>query len=280
VVNVSTSQRQTAGNNNKKGNRYEDFFAIERMIELAPVVLEGVPVTLAEQTGDPVDDLVVREGGSVHYAQLKNDLEITWGADGGKLRKEFVEQKRTSEERGEQFTLTAVVAYDLRKRSLDTHLPTELNGAVTIRWFPEPAKPSELARRRECREPLRQVAASQEAGENELIALVEGFALAWIERDYGKATDLSDIIGWLRGCPHFRLRRPLPVKLHSDWPTFLTIIQGIDGMACFWDRGYFEWSFGIENGIPYTCDSDEFRQFISLVVKQQPTTFEDFETLL
>ncbi len=278
---MSTSQRQTAGNNNKKGNRYEDFFAICRMIESAPAVVAGVTVTLSEQTGDPVDDLVVREGRQLHYAQLKNDQAITWGAKADKLRVEFAEQKRQSEERSEVFTLTVVVAYDHRKVSLDDNMPAELNGAVAVRWFPEPSKPTELARRRECREPLCHLAASRNAGENELIALVDGFTLAWAERDFGQATDLGSVIAWLRKRPEaFRLLRPVPDPVHPDWPAFLTIIHGIDGVECFWDRGFFEWAFGIESGIPFPCDSDEFRRFVSRVVNQQPTTFEDFETLL
>ena len=278
---MSTSQRQTAGNNNKKGNRYEDFFAICRMIELAPTAVAGIPVTLSEQTGDPIDDLVVREGEQVHYAQLKNDQAITWGAKADKLRVEFAEQKRQSEERSEVFTLTVVVAYDHRKVSLDDNMPAELNGAVTVRWFPEPAKPTELARRHECREPLRRVAASRNAGENELIALVQGFALAWAERDFGQATDLGSVVGWLRERPdYFRLLRPLPVVLHPDWPAFLDIIEGIEGLVCNWDRGYFEWEFGNDGGTPYPCDSDPFRRFVSRVVVQRPTTLEHFETLL
>ncbi|HEX4606955.1 MAG TPA: hypothetical protein VH092_01995 [Urbifossiella sp.] len=130
---MSNAHRKVGGDNNKKGNRYEDAFAVFRLVQLAPRVTDdGVPVTVREQAGCPVDDFVFREGPAVHYYQLKDDQGITWGEGDGKLRKEFVAQKQACESAGEAHTLTVVVSHDHRKASLDGNMPDDLCGAVGV----------------------------------------------------------------------------------------------------------------------------------------------------
>jgi hypothetical protein len=102
---VSEAKRQLGGQSNRQGNRYEDGFAVFRSIEMAPsVIYDGVVVRIKEQAGCPVDDLLIHEAERKHYYQLKDDLKITWGKEGGKLRKEFVRQKQDCDACVEKYT--------------------------------------------------------------------------------------------------------------------------------------------------------------------------------
>jgi hypothetical protein len=99
---VSEERRQIGGQSNRKGNRYEDAFAVFRSIQLAPDVMHrGQSVRLRDQAGCPVDDLVIHQESQTHYYQLKDHQTIAWGPKGSKLREDYesgiVEQPCDSE---------------------------------------------------------------------------------------------------------------------------------------------------------------------------------------
>lgn len=108
---MSTDPRKIGGDNNKRGNRYEDLFVIFRLLEYAPsVILDGCPVRLKEQAGCHVDDLLVVTPKLHRFHQLKADKAITWSAKGNKLTKEFLAQKAACQQIGRACELVVVVA--------------------------------------------------------------------------------------------------------------------------------------------------------------------------
>jgi hypothetical protein len=175
-----------------------------------------------------------------------------------------------------------VVSHEHRKRSLDQRIPEELKGAVAVLHFPAIQHPSDLTRRPELREPLLPISANRSPGGELLRGIVEGFHLAWVERDLDEQgmADLGQMVAWLRQRPAFRVHRPLPASIHSEWDRFLAGLAGIPGLEWHYERGYFEWSFRCSSGLfPEPCDSEAFRRFVDRVLKEQPTTFEAFEEL-
>jgi hypothetical protein len=282
---VSDAQRKIGGDNNKKGNRYEDAFAVFRLIQLAPrVARDGVVVTVQEQAGCPVDDFLFREGGMRHYYQLKDDLQITWGLRDEKLKKEYVAQKRACDDQGGEYTLTVVVSHDHRKVSLDENLPAELKDAVAVLHFPAVKRPSELARHPDLREPLVRVSASRTPGGELLRAIAEGFALAWIESepDGDGVCDLDRMLQFLRDRPSYRVHRPLPAVVHAEWDLFQEVLAAVPELSWHVDGGHFEWSLPPREAGLFTapCDSDGFRRFVDRVLATRPSSFDDFEGLL
>ena len=282
---MSDAQRKIGGDNNKKGNRYEDAFAVFRLIQLAPrVARDRIAVTVQEQAGCPVDDFLFREGASRHYYQLKNDFQITWGEDGGKLKREYVAQKSACGEEGGEYTLTVVVSHDHRKASLDENMPDELKDAVAVLHFPAVQRPSELARHPDLREPLMRVSASRAPGGELLRAIVEGFALAWIEcePDGDGVCDLGRMLQFLRDRPSYRVHRPLPAVVHAEWGRLQEMLAAVPDLSWHVDGGHFEWFLPPREAGLFTapCDSDGFRRFVDRVLAAQPRSFDDFEGLL
>lgn len=282
---MSEAQRKIGGDNNKKGNRYEDAFAVFRLIQLAPrVARDGIAVTVQEQAGCPVDDFLFREGATRHYYQLKDDLQITWGLRDEKLKKEYVAQKAACDEQGGEYTLTVVVSHAHRKASLDENVPDELKDAVAVLHFPAVRRPSELVRHPDLREPLVRVSASRAPGGELLRAIVEGFTLAWIEAepDGEGVCDLGRMIQFLRDRPSCRVCRPLPAVVHAEWVRFLEVLAAVPDLSWHVDGGHFEWSLPPREAGLFTdpCDSDGFRRFVDRVLAAQPRTVDDFEGLL
>lgn len=279
---VSEARRQIGGQNNRKGNRYEDAFAVFRSIELAPGVIHlGRSVRLRDQAGCRVDDLLIREESRRHYYQLKDHQTITWDLGKVTLREDFVAQMKQCQSQQEDFTLTVVVSQDHRKQWLDGSMPEKLRGAVTVYHFPAVERISELAQRQALKDPLRDISASRSPGSSLLHGLVEGFELAWLERerDGDGEADLAQMVAFLRERPHFLVRRPLPQPIHPDWDRFLGILSGIPDLEYHYDRGYLEWSSGPRESsfVKEPCDSEEFRRFVDRVLKKRPTTLEELE---
>jgi hypothetical protein len=280
---ASEVRRQSGGQNNRKGNRYEDAFAVFRSIQLAPGVIHlGQSVRLREQAGCRVDDLLIREESRRHYYQLKDRQTITWNWERGKLREDFAAQLQQCRDRLEDFTLTVVVSHDHRKQLLDDSMPDALKEAVAVYHFPAVKRMSELAQQQALQEPLRNISAIRSAGRSHLRSLVEGFALAWLERelDGDGDADLGQMVAYLREHhPHFLVRRPLPRSIHPAWERFLDILSGIPDLAYRYDRGYLEWSSGprYSSFIEHPCDSEGFRRFVDRVLEKRPTTLEELE---
>lgn len=281
---MSQTRRTIGGESNKRGNRYEDGFAVYRLIRLAPrVIHEGIVVRIKEQAGCPVDDLLILEANVHHYYQLKDDRQITWGAASGKLRREFLDQKTQCESGGEEATLTVVVSREDRRVSLVKHLPGELEGFVRVVHFPPVRRPSELTRRPDTREDLIRIIPWKVPGHAGLVDLACGFHLAWVESqpDSEGFGDLGAMIAWLRRQPAFQLVRPLPDPIHPLWIRFEEIVSAILGLSWCVDRGYFEWFYPPrEAGHGEACDGENFRRFVDRVLDRVPTTFEEFEVLL
>ncbi|MDY3558724.1 hypothetical protein R5W23_005881 [Gemmata sp. JC673] len=241
-------------------------------------------VTVQEQAGCPVEDFLFREGATRHYYQLKDDLQITWGEGGSKLKKEYVAQKAACDAQGGEYTLTVVVSHDHRKASLDENVPAKLKDTVVVFHFPAVRRPSELARHPDLREPLVRVSASRALGGELLRAIVEEFALAWIEcePDGEGVCDLGRMIQFLRDRPSYRVHRPLPAVMHADWDRFGEVLAAVPDLIWHVSGGHFEWSLPPREAGLFTvpCDSDGFQRFVDRVLAAQPRSFDDFEGLL
>lgn len=279
---VSEERRQVGGQSNRKGNRYEDAFAVFRSIELAPDVIQlGRSVRLREQAECRVDDLLIREESRRHYYQLKDHQTITWESAGKKLRDDFIAQMEQCKHRQEDFTLTVVVSHGHRKQLLDDSMPDALKGTALVYLFPAVERMSELAQRQALQAPLRHISAIRSPGRALLHDLVEGFELAWLERalDADGDADLGQMVAYLRERhPQFRVRRPLPDPIHPEWDRFLEILSGIPDLEYHYDRGFLEWSCGPRDSgfVEQPCDSEGFRRFVDRVLDQPPQTFQDF----
>ncbi|MGL4551658.1 MAG: hypothetical protein ACRC33_10755 [Gemmataceae bacterium] len=282
---MSVSHRKVGGDNNRRGNRYEDYFVVFRLVQYAPrVVRDGVAVRLREQAGCPVDDLLLVEPGASHYHQLKADRAITWGEAGRKLERECRGQMSACEAAGIAFRLVVVVADEARRQSLAVNMPADLAGCTTVFLFPRLARPSDLAVRADLvGESLGELCAGRAAGTAEHQHVVRAFHAAWVdhEPDAGGYCVLGALISKIREWGIGRLRHDW-VDRPAAWADAEAVLRSIPGLRWWVDRGYFEWEYPPADGglSPEPCGSESFGRFTDRLVETRPSSFAQFERLL
>ena len=282
---MSESQRKIGGDNNKRGNRFEDFFAVFSLVRCATKVIdEGSVVRVREQAGCPVDDLLLVEPEASHFHQLKADKAITWGEAGRKLEKEYLAQKAACEAATISFWLVVVVADEGRKKSLTDNMPADLAGCTTVFLFPVLARASDLALRKDVvGDTLGELCAGRAAGVAEHQHIVRAFHTAWVEHepDADGFCVLGTLIAKIREWGIGRLRHSW-VDRPAAWAEAERVLNSISGLRWWVDRGYFEWEYPpTDRGLSQEpCGSESFKRFIQRLVEMKPSSFAEFERLL
>lgn len=282
---MKETPRKIGGDNNKRGNRYEDFFVLFRLIQFAPRVISGgAMIRLKEQAGSPVDDLLLEEPEAFHYHQLKADKSITWGESAQKLEREFLAQKAECESVQQPFKLMLVVRDEGRKQSLAEKMPEALTSCTTVFQFPELARPSDLALRRDILgETLKEIRASRADSVTEDQHIVRAFHIAWVdhEPDTEGFCVLGGVIDKINEWRIGRLRHDWDNR-PEEWGEAEKILASIPGLHWWADRGYFEWEYPpTDRGLcPEPCTSEGFHRFLHRLIERKPTSFVEFERLL
>lgn len=282
---MSQSQRKIGGDSNKRGNRFEDHFAVFRLVQYAlKVIQQGIVVRLKEQANCPVDDLLLEEPEMSHYHQLKTDQAITWGEAGRKMEKEFLAQKAQCEALHRPFSLVVVVSHEGRKKSLTENMHASLAECTIVLLFPVLARPSDLALRRDfVEQTLAELCAGRAAGIAEHQHMVRAFYTAWVEHepDADGFCVLSNLIAKIREWGIGRLRHDWGER-PAEWAEAERVLNSINGLRWWVDRGYFEWEYPpTDSGLfQDPCGSESFERFIQRLVSEKPSSFADFERLL
>lgn len=287
---MADNPRQIGGLSNKRGNRYEDLFAVFNLISFTPrFIIDGQLMRLREQTGLPVDDLWIEEPGRDRFFQLKADKAITWGEANGKLANEFRRQKALCEARVEQsserqFALTVVVADEGRHASLCNGLPEDLRDCTDVFLFPAYARPSDMALPGGLLdEALGEICASRNAGVSDRQHLLLGYHAAWVDHqpDAEGFCTLTGVLTTVRALGAGKLRHHWTDR-PTDWAKAEAVLNGIAGLCWHVDRGYFEWAYPpTDSGIsPEECESLGFLRFIDRLIQDRPRSFQELERIL
>jgi hypothetical protein len=241
---MAMGPRQTGGQNNRRGNRYEDFFATYKLLESIPGHIDrNENIRLKEQVGTPIDDLFVETANVDYYHQLKSGLQTTWGQKGGKLEQEFRAQHAECKTKNKKYKLVLVVRDEARRKLLAENIPKGLKSVTKVFVFPPLARPSELVRqRRLLRRILSDISASTIYSESEHQIIVNGVYAAWIDHE-------PDMDGF---CCLRRLMTTIRqsyerCRIHAEWthrpntwPAAEAILNQIPGFSWTVERGYFE----------------------------------------
>lgn len=277
--------RNIGGLNNKRGNRYEDYFAVYRILYyLESVLFEFSEVRIKEQASCPVDDLIVETCKEDHYHQLKANKTITWSAASMKLKSEFTRQKEICERKERLFKLWLVVSDEARVKSLTSNMPDEVKDVTEIFLFPYIERPSELARLNQLVDShLEKIRATRFSSLTEHQNIINAIYLAWVNHipDNDNYCLLTKIIEHIRANKIGRIYckwQENPIH----WEDCKTILNDINNLKYWTDRGYFEWEYPpTDRGILRDdCFSDSFQRFMLRIVESRPKNFDEFEGLL
>lgn len=130
-------RKHTGGDNNMKGNLFEDFYAVYQIVScIARYKLSLGSVEFKTQLKDTfVDDLLIAHPDYNIYHQLKNTQSLSWGkADKpGDIAFDFACQIKDCKERDEKFALKLV--YSLKDSKAGEHVPEEIKDHTSTEYF-------------------------------------------------------------------------------------------------------------------------------------------------
>lgn len=283
---MDAARRAQGGANNQKGNRYEDLFAVFKLAEYAPRVLEQhQEVRFKPQASCPVDDLLIEASDESHFHQMKARKFVSWGQEDGKLKGEFLAQRTLCSERPQRpFKLWLVVSEASRADALKKSMPPELADCAEVLHFPECARPSELVDvHPPAAERLRAAFGGDDPSTDDLKTLARHLCGCWMDAPL-------DDEGFKRAGPLLRgaVGAKSPPLRHrwtppdDRWSRAEALLRAVHGFECRVDTGYFCWRFrGTDSGtLPYPCGSPQFSRFLDDLLRTPPIDFSDLERRL
>jgi hypothetical protein len=279
-VQTYLSRKQRGGEANNRGNTYENYFAVFKIIStinIAPNHLHSF--FISSQVNGFVDDFHIHDQiGKLHsYYQLKTSAVLSWGKTFGSLSFNFNMQRKLETFRRRQLQLNLVVTDKQLSLSLERQIPKKIKTYTYVHVFPYFSSiTQQIAQDLYFRQELQQICAVTDT--DKLEALAKCFLGAWVACTQ-KGIRISTLINDVRGMGYSFIKSAIPLYIN---PQVHEIISTITGFKYTIKNGYFTWTYGkSDSGISYhMIDSQDFRNIEQDIITQSPRTFDDLETII
>ncbi len=277
--------KNKGGKSNERGNTYEKHFAVFRIAQCAPEVIEReCIIRFWSQILAFVDDLIIerpQDSLRQHY-QLKSGSSVVWGSGTSSISEDFRYQNQLN--RLQQITseLGLVVSTVETRQSLTRDIPNNIQPYSQVIHFHYEASLNKVIDKEPAfREGLTYLCAINNPTKDKIETVGAVLLGAWTSIDASSGVTLNDILDRARQqSPSFiRLIGPEP----DIDPDVKQILDSIPDFRYQLTKGFFHWEFGggIEEGtLMYSCDTPEFRRFQDRVKERRPTSFDELENLL
>ncbi|MDX1695988.1 MAG: hypothetical protein R3208_19640 [Ketobacteraceae bacterium] len=259
------------GENNAKGSRHENYFAVFQIAVRFPSALTR-RIFISAQADAFVDDLVVvdQEAGARLSYQLKDAVAVDWRGTKGILGYFFRQHILDCEYHQMPDARTVLVLGNQQVyEKLKASVPEAIAAHTDVIYFENTESPNRLLLSNpEFRKAVEALCISSAVDKLEMI--VQGLLGAWmacspVEQDLEKIVQKA-----------IRQTRPnLFRNFYSEEddldPDFRAIIDSIDGLRYEVTNGSFSYSVGGFTGvIPHRVGSEEFRQLCNRIVSARP----------
>ncbi len=137
------TNKQTGGNSNQKGSRYEDFFSIMQLAKLFQLLTNNDDkddIKIYAQAEAFVDDLLIKfqKHNIQHHFQLKTTSTVNWGSGLKSIGDDFYKQKVLNDNLRIEETRTFLVCPNKeRVAHLQKRVPQNIADFSDIIFFPE-----------------------------------------------------------------------------------------------------------------------------------------------
>lgn len=270
---------------NQKGSRYEDFFALFKLIELFHIFMaKNMQNDIQMYTSAVafVDDLLISDQyhNSQRHFQLKNTGHVRW-EEGSKnsITDDFRKQKLLNDAFNIQNTYIFLVCSDeIKVQNLKREIPSTIENFSRVVFFPNAETLNHLLlSHKEFKEALKKICFSNESDKLELLAkIILGH---WSDQ---KTTNNSvqELFAYLQSKTPNYLKIDVDVGLIHEAKNILSDITGFSYVV---ENGYFKWSYGdgLDSGeFRYPINSELFLDFQRKLIAQQPREFSELENIL
>lgn len=274
--------KNRGGTANEKGNTFENFYTVYKIVELLGSVEEKEVdfIFFSAQELNFVDDLIIRntiEKTNEHY-QLKNTGKVFWGEGMRSISDDFCKQNDFNAEIKKKCKCYLVVSDEGLMLKLQSELPEKINAFTYVNYFPYEDSINKLLKKsNEFVEGLKKLCPVNDMDKLEALAVnIIGVWFSSNKTEF-KLKDIYDKI--INGSSVYL--KPLFTNYSIDNDVKL-ILDKINKFEYSIDNGFFQWSYnGMDEGmLGYSCSSEKFKKFEALIKSSNPKDFENLETLL
>lgn len=277
-------QKHTGGKSAKKGQRYEDYFALYKIAKNASEIYNKKvdDVEILDQVQNCfVDDIVIvkKKANKItcDFYQLKDTVKLHWNK---RLLSDFNNQKKYSDHHKENFSLVLVTSNESLLQKL-TKMPSNSFKNTFIKLFEAPSNCEDLIQNYEHFETwLRNISGKRNPTQTDLDSLAKTIQSEWINMANKKFVSIKTIIEKSN-------KETVPTRMAWDppqkWKKAEEILKKIPKLKIYTDRGILEYEIegkatdgGIFQAKP---NSTKLDKLIDRIIKKKPTTVEKFEEL-
>lgn len=276
--------KQTGGENNQKGGRYENLFAVMKLAKLFYLLFDNTQqdIEIHPQAPAFVDDLVIvaKSDSKQHHFQFKDKKTVYWGKCSKSLKDDFHKQKLLNDSVGIEQTRTDLVCSDeTQVKNLKKKIPSIIADFSDVMFFPKVQTVNQLLfLHEEFRSCIKAICFSDES--DKLEALAKIILGHWCDKQT-TVCSVKALLAELRNYfPNHLAKIDIAMELLYE---VQAILSKITYFAYYLEKGYFSWSYkdGLDSGVLlYPVDSQAFNDFQQAIMKQKPSDFSELEGLL
>lgn len=274
--------KQRGGAVNQKGNQYENFFALFKIIHYAntfPNHLEKI--RLSAQSKSFVDDLLINNKRTREYYQLKTSKRLAWGIGKkkGTLNFDFSNQRNIEKKRKARFVLNLVVQDLILRNKLLQKRPKHLKTCTNLVHFPYfDSILKQIANDSNFRTQLELLSAINTPPKDKLEALANCILGYWVS-SMAKGVVLAEIISKVQNIGASFIKPKIVKKMSKKVFSILSLIPNFTFVQTY---GYVSWEYrNTDSGvIPYVIGSKEFNKIEKQIELAKPNNFSTLETLI
>lgn len=274
------NRKHRGGLANQQGIRYEHYFATFRIAELILDYIDNNNESIiSAQVEGFVDDIYIHSNNEHWFYQLKTSARLSWSKGIGSLFYDFRCQICRCSKKYENFKLFLVVCYKNLATKLASSVPPKINKYTRVIWFPYCESTSLMFQSNsDFKRALTDICYLSDPGVDKLDSLAANIVGIWVSSN-NKNLSVKSIYKKLTESTTSFIKRP---GLSSVSPVLANILNKIPHFEYWVEQGYLSWRYTKnDNGIiPYSIDSEKFRNIEQKILEQKPDTFSALEELI
>ncbi|MBC7882013.1 MAG: hypothetical protein H7Y37_11860 [Anaerolineae bacterium] len=282
------NNKHSGGQNNAKGNSFENYFTLFQIAELAHEFFDTQEsVIFSAQILAFLDDLVIvlPRRKEVRNHQIKDIADLSWGKTGLRTLVDDFEKQHSLNLALDYSTSKClmVVSQEHVYQKLKEAMPENIKDFTQVSYFPAAKSVSELLNKSlKLRELLAFLSAfDEEMPDRDKLETIASVLLgAWISSDQSQVTLHGLLVKTREASPNYirSLAEPPPLD-----PRVKEILDNLPDFTYSLTKGFLKWKYldGLQEGtLPYSQDDQRFESFQRLLKRNQPTDFDALEVFL
>ena len=276
--------KNRGGNSGQKGNRYEDYFAVYKLAQLARDILQaGSSIRFSSQLLAFVDDLIIKHDSNLENYQLKNSSSVSWNQGNHPIQVDFLNQHKLNQLSypNSISQMTLVISDKSCAENLTNTLPALIQSFSQVLHFPYDADILTVVNQVPAfKDAIVWLSAFDQPEPDKIEYVVKALIGVWV------TSNVKDIAGeellHMAQKQSPQLIRSFETDYQLD-PEVEKILSDIENLTYNLAKGFLHWNYadGLSSGTPpYSIDTEAFDRLQERIKTHNPTTFEELEPLL